>query len=77
MENLEKWEGSFVLRPGRIEAAYVFAHIEGTFICPRHEPTLNSDTALPLPVGLIVLGVWWLRQHLDSSVVCGEARETY
>lgn len=46
-----------MLRPGRIEAAYVFVHIEGTFFCPRQEPTLNSEAAVLLPVGLIVLGV--------------------
>lgn len=26
-----------MLRPGRIEAAYFFVHIDGTFFCPRHE----------------------------------------
>lgn len=57
MENLEKQEGGFVLRPGRIEAAYFFGHIDGTFFCLRHELTLNSVIAVPWPVGLIVLGV--------------------
>lgn len=57
MENLEKREGSFVLRPGRIEAACFFVHIDGTFFCPRHELALNSETAVPWPLGLIVLGV--------------------
>lgn len=46
-----------MLGPGRIEAARVLAHIEGTFFCLRHEPTLNSATAVPLPVGLVVPGV--------------------
>lgn len=57
MANLEKQEGGFVLRPGRIEAVYFFVHMDGTLFCLRHEPTLISEIAVPLPVGSIVLGV--------------------
>lgn len=40
-----------MLRPGRIEAAYFFVHIDGTFFCPRHEH-LNSEIAVSWPDGV-------------------------
>ena len=81
MENLEKQEGNFVLRPARIEAAWFFVHRDGTFFCPRHKPTLNSETVVPLlvslPVNLLLIRVPKLRKHFYSPIVHGESRETY
>lgn len=37
------------------QSCLYFVHIDGTLFCPRHEPTLDSEIAVSLPVVLCLV----------------------